>query len=185
MYNPIDIAFGAVMLYGFYKGAAQGFIGGVMTFMKFALGIYLALRFGAALSAILQKVLHISPIYTPILAFIVMLVGVMGLLFILGSALDIFVKAARLGPFNRGLGIVLWAFLLSLGFSTLLVLGDKGGLIPENMKSSSKVFPYVEPVANVVYCKLGYLTPALDELSSAIGDLTQDMKRAAMGECVQ
>ncbi len=50
MYNPIDLAFVAVMIYGFYKGAAQGFIGGVLNFMKFALGIYLALRFGSALS---------------------------------------------------------------------------------------------------------------------------------------
>lgn len=183
--NPIDIAFAAVMIYGFYKGSSQGFLGGVLNFIKFALGIYLALRFGATVSAILSRVFHISSIYAPLLSFIVILVGVMGSIFVLSSALDLFVKATRLGPLNRGLGVFLWAFLLSLGFSTILVLGDKGKLIPAEMKASSKVFPYVEPVANVVYCKMSYLTPAIDELTTAVGDLADDMKRAAMGECVQ
>lgn len=183
--NPIDIAFAAVMAYGMYKGATQGFFGGVINFIKVAIGIYIALRFGSALSAILQKVLHISPLYTPILSFVVMLIGVMGIFFIISSALDVFVRAAQLGSLNRSLGILLWAFLLTLGFSTLLSLGDKGKLIPADMKASSKVFPYVEPVANIVYCKLGYLTPAIDELGAAVGDLAEDMKRAAMGECVQ
>ena len=63
MYNPIDLAFVAVMIYGFYKGAAQGFIGGVLNFMKFALGIYLALRFGSALSAIAKSTAHQSYLY--------------------------------------------------------------------------------------------------------------------------
>jgi uncharacterized membrane protein required for colicin V production len=183
--NPIDISFAAVMLYGFYKGSSQGFLGGVLNFIKLALGIYLALRFGAAISAILQRVFHIPSIYAPILSFITILIGVMGATFVFGSALDLFIKATRLGPLNRGLGIFLWGFLLTLGFSTILVLGDKGRLIPADMKTTSKVFPYVEPVANVVYCKLGYLTPAIDELTTAVGDLADDMKRAAMGECVQ
>ncbi len=183
--NPIDIAYLAVMAYGFYKGMTQGFIGSILAFGKFILGILIALRFSAALSAVLQKVFMISSVYAPLLSFIVMLVGTMGVLFILSSALELFVKAAHLGSLNRSLGIVLWAFLLTLGFSTLLTLGEKGGLLPPNIVAESKVYPYVIPVANVVYCKMGDVVPALSTIADSFKLLTEDIARAAMGECLQ
>lgn len=183
MYNPIDIAYLAVMAYGVWKGMTQGFTGAVIAFMKFALGIFLALRFSYTLSVVLQRLFHVNPLYTPLLSFIVMLVGIMGILFILSSALDMFVKAAHLGSFNRAAGIAMWLFLLTLGFSGLLTLGENGKLLSGDMCMSSKVYPYVSPIANLVYCKMSYIMPATGQIIDSMGKLTQDISNAAMGDC--
>lgn len=179
--NPIDIAFLIVMVYGVYKGISQGFIASVITFVRFALAIIIALRFSFIPAHVLQTLFGLPKMYAPLLGFLIMLIVAMALLYLLGEILEFFVKTAHLGSFNKAGGIALWVFILTFLFSSMLLLGED--IIPSGVTATSVVYPYVEPISDIVTCKLGFVTPAIAQIFESLQLLITDLATAALGEC--
>lgn len=179
--NPIDIAFLIVMIYGVYKGISQGFIASVITFVKFALAIVVALRFSFIPAHVLQNLFGLGKMYTPLLGFIIMLIVMLAIIYLIGEILDFFVKRTHMGSFNKAGGIALWVFILTFLFSSMLGLGED--VIPSGVRAKSMVYPYVSPISNIVTCKLGFIMPAVSKIFESLQMLINDLAAAAIGEC--
>ncbi len=177
--NPIDIAFLLVMIYGVYKGAKSGFIHSILTFGKFAIAIFLALRFSSIVAKILTRLLKVPADFSPLLGFLLVFVFVLGALFVLASTLEFFIDSRKIGSMNKYLGIAFWLLLLTFGFSVVLYLSEKGQLIADVTTQTSYVYEYVRPISETAYCKLqdtalpaiGSVIQSFKQLLSTIGDI--------------
>jgi len=181
--NPIDIAFIAVMAYGIYRGITQGFVKSVLTFIQFVLGFLIALRFSLIMSTILNRMFRIPELVSPILGFIIIFVMVLSALYVLSTMLEFFISKSQLGSLNRGMGIMVWIFLLTLGFSTLLMIGDESGVLSPGLKATSTTYPYLQPVSDIVWCKLQGVWPALEKIVTSFTDLIDRAASVAIGDC--
>jgi len=181
--NPIDIAFLAVMLFGVYKGFTTGLIGSVLTFFKFVVALFVALQFSHAFAAVIKKMFKVPDLVLPIVAFVLIFVVVMSLLYLLSNALEFLINAVQLGSLNRALGIVFWMFLLAFGFSTLLWLANEGKVLPNGLKATSAVYPHIQPLSDIVFCKITGVWPAVEQIIGSITNLIDRLTALALGDC--
>ncbi|HNI44148.1 MAG: CvpA family protein [Chitinophagales bacterium] len=181
--NAIDLAYIVMLGYGIYKGVNQGLIGSVLSFFRFIISIVLALRFSFIVSRTLERVANIDPAVTPILSFFVLFITLMVGMFLMGLVLNYFVKAAHLSSLNRSFGIGLWAFVLTLCFSFLTSLADKGGMLPSELKLSSWVYPRVAPIADIMMCKMAFILPASSSILQSLEDGASRVASLVVGEC--
>lgn len=182
-FNALDIAFLIAIGYGVYRGLKQGLIGSVLTVFRLALSIIMALRFNAIMSRILAQSGRLDPTFTPIISFIVLFCGFMVAMFILNLVLNFFVKAAHLSSVSKVMGIALWAFMLTLGFSFVTSLGDKGGLLTSDLKRTSTIYPIVEPLADVMMCKMYFIMPAASQILQSLENTTRNLTELVIGDC--
>lgn len=181
--NPIDIAFFAVLGYGVYKGVKQGFVGAVWTLVQVTLAVIVALRFSYIASSIFERMFNVSGIYTPLMAFVFVFLLAIGTFFVIGEALTLFMKAAHVSTMSKTIGIFIWSILLTIGFSFGLQLSDSANMLTNSVKSGSKVYPYIEPMATVLLCKLDFVAPSAGNVLQSIGNITKLAVDKAVGEC--
>lgn len=182
-FNALDIAFLIAIGYGVYRGLTQGLIGSVLTVFRFALSIILALRFNAIMSRILTQSGRLDPAFTPIISFVVLFCGFMVAMFILNLVLNFFVKAAHLSSVSKITGMALWAFMLTLGFSFVTSLGDKGGLLTSDLKRSSVIYPIVAPLSDVMMCRMYFVMPAAAQILQSLENSTKTVANYIAGDC--
>lgn len=182
-FNALDIAFLLAIGYGVYRGVTQGLIGSVLTVFRFVISIVLALRLNNIMTRVLVNSGRFDGNMAPIVSFFVLFCGFMVAMFILGLVLNFFVKAAHLSSISRLTGIALWAFMLTVGFSFVTSLGDKGGLLTTDLKRSSKVYPVVEPIADVMMCKMYFVAPAMSQIMQSFQTTLGSVGNALVGDC--
>ena len=181
--NAIDLAFIVMVVYGLVKGNSQGLIGSVLGLFQFILALIFALRFSYIGSNILARNSPVPADIAPVVAFIGTFLGLLFTFFIIGLILKNFMRATHLTSLNRGLGVILWIFILTMGFGLLVNLSDKGGLLPESIKNDSKVYGVVAPMAEVMACRLGFVVPATGTLVEAVGNSAAKMRENALNGC--
>jgi len=181
--NPIDISFLVVLVYGVMQGLKKGFIGTILSIAKVALTLFIALRFSFILSRVLDRIFTVGTTFTPILAFILLLVMVGAFFYIIGNALEQFVKAAHLSQVNRWMGIFIWVVSIIMGYSTIISMSDTSGLLAEWVKETSYIYPYIEPFSAVVSCKVGDIFPAMTKILDSLLSVLQGIASALVGAC--
>lgn len=145
--NYLDIIIAIILFLFGFKGFRKGFIIEVVTLLAFAVGIYGAMHFSDFTARHLQEFMEINPKYLNtiafVLTFILLVIGVN----ILGRWLTNIIKAMNLGFFNK-LGGFLFGVAkgLLLCSTLLLVLNNLQwiGLVKEEVKQTSYLYPYVE-----------------------------------------
>ena len=181
--NPIDISFLVVIVYGVMQGLKKGFIGTILSIAKVALTLFVALRFSFILSRVLDRIFTVGTSFTPILAFLLLLVMVGAFFYIIGNALEQFVKAAHLSQFNRWMGIFLWVIAIIMGYSTIISMCDTSGLLAGWVKDTSYIYPYIEPFSAIVSCKFGDIFPAMTKILDSFLSVIQGIASALVGAC--
>jgi membrane protein required for colicin V production len=181
--NALDLAFLIAIAFGIYRGLTQGLIGSVLTVFRFSISLILALRFNNIMSRVLSNSGRIDSAFTPIISFVVLFCGFMVAMFILNLVLNFFVKAAHLSSVSKMTGIALWGFMLTLGFSFLTSLADKGGLLTADLKRNSKIYPIVEPLADVMMCKMYFVMPATAQILQSLENTTKNAANYIVGDC--
>lgn len=183
--NPIDFAFLVVLIYGLYQGYTKGFINILLLIGQVCLAVIIALGGSRFLTTIMERVFRLDPTYTPIIAFIFVFAGAIAGLYIVGNMLEFFAEQANLTSANRVIGMFLWTLILAFGFSYLLNLSDYSGVIPDLVKNDSRVYPYIGPFADVVFCKLNFLPGAFSELFASVEVLFTELVDKTLGTCKQ
>lgn len=120
-----------------YKGFVRGLVMEVSRLIALIAGVYLAARFATLLSEYLYKNTSLEHDMLPIIAFAIILVGVMVLVYLFGKMLEGMLKMAALGWANKAagafFGLARGAFILSL----LLMLLNRFSLTDEFSRSET------------------------------------------------
>ena len=152
--NYLDIIFAIILFLFGFKGFRKGFIIEVVTLLAFGVGIYGAMHFSDFTAMHLQDFMEINPKYLNTVAFILTFILLVVLVNIIGRLVSNAVKAMNLGFFNR-LGGFLFGLAkgLLLCSTFVLVLNNLQwtGLVKEEVKKNSYLYPYVEQTVPYLY----------------------------------
>jgi membrane protein required for colicin V production len=140
----LDIILVIPLLWMAYKGFSRGFIMEVTRLLALVAGVYLAARFATLMADYLYKNTSLTNEFLPIIAFALILVGVILLVYLFGKMLEGMLKMASLGWADKAagafFGIARGVFLLSL----LLMLLNRFSLLDgfEKSEGAEKSFLY-------------------------------------------
>lgn len=155
----LDILFAVAMLLAIIKGWSKGFITGIFSFVALIVGAAAALKLSADLAIYLQKHLdQPSPLW-PFVSFVIIFFIVALLVRLMAGLIEKTLQLAMLGWFNRLAGIGLYILTYAILFSILLWLADRMMLLPETIKTDSRVYSWIAPLGPGVIDFTGRLIP--------------------------
>jgi membrane protein required for colicin V production len=142
----IDIIFLVFVLAAILKGLQRGLIIAVFSFIACIAGLAAAIKLSAIVAGHLERDTHIIPAkWLPVLAFLLVFIGVALLIRWLADLLSNAINFVLLGWLNKIGGVAFYLALYIAIFSILLFYGTRSHFIPFRMITSSKVYDHVEP----------------------------------------
>ncbi len=152
--NYLDIIIAVILFLFGFKGLRKGLIIEVVTLLAFGVGIYGAMHFSDFTAKHLVDFVEVNPKYLDTIAFILTFVLLVIAVNLIGRVVSNAVKAMNLGFFDRLGGFVFGVAKGVLLCSVLvLVLNNLQvfGLIKEEVKEKSYLYPYVEQTVPYLY----------------------------------
>ena len=152
--NYLDIIIAIILFLFGFKGFRKGLIIEVVTLLAFGAGIYGAMHFSDFTSEHLQEVMNIDPKYLNTVAFVLTFIILVVVVNIIGRLVKNMIKALNLGFFDRLGGFLFGALKGVLLCSTfVLVLNNLQimGLVKDEVKQGSYLYPYVEQTVPYLY----------------------------------
>ncbi len=152
--NYLDIIIAIILFLFGFRGFRKGLVIEVVTLLALGVGIYGAMHFSDFTAERLQEVMNVNPKYLNtiafILTFILLVIGVN----LLGRMVKKMLQAMNLGLLDRLGGFLVGVakgVLLCSAF--LLVVNNLQftGLIKEDVKKNSFLYPYVEKTVPYLY----------------------------------
>ncbi len=163
--GTFDIVTGIIILLFLLKGLKNGFIIELASLAALAAGLLAAVLFSDMVGKWLND--YITTRFMPVLAFVVVFIGVVIVVHLIARAIDRLVKAIALGWLNRLAGAAFGALKAALLISIVLLLLDAFGLsqrwfTPE-LKNSSYLYTPLEKLApatlDFINIKVDHLLP--------------------------
>ena len=152
--NYLDIIIAIILLLFGFKGFRKGLVIEVVTLLAFGVGIYGAMHFSDFTAEHLQDFMEINPKYLNtiafVLTFILLVIGVN----LLGRWVTSLVKAMNLNFWNKLGGAIFGLAKGLLLCSTILLIFNNfqwTGLIKEEVRKESLLYPYVEKTVPYLY----------------------------------
>jgi membrane protein required for colicin V production len=146
----LDIIIAIPILWGMFKGFRRGLIIELCTLMALVLGIYGAAEFSDIAGEFLQAEFNTDPRLSNVLAFALVFVLIVIVVFIFGKTLEKVIKMVALGLFNKLLGMIFGGAKFLLIVSSLLFLINgfpiTEKLLPDHWRQDSYLY---EPAAAV------------------------------------
>lgn len=172
--NYLDIILAIILFLFGFKGLRRGLIIEVVTLLAFGVGIYGAMHFSDFTAEHLQQVMNIDPKYLNTVAFILTFILLVIIVNIIGRMVKRMVQALNLGFFDRVGGFIVGAakgLLLCSTFVLVLNNLQMTGLIKEDVKKGSFLYPYVEQTVPYLYKGFNLVRDAVrDNLPEGEGD---------------
>lgn len=157
--NAIDIVIIIPMLWGAYKGFTKGLIVEVASIASLLLGIYGAIHFSGFMAKILADKFGMTSQYTPLIAFAIVFLGIVLVVFLIAKLINKLTEKIALGTVNKILGAVFgiakFTLIMSIVFIIFNKADEKASLISKETKDKSllynpmmqlsmKIFPALE-----------------------------------------
>lgn len=156
----LDVVFLIILIISVIKGAMQGIVLALFSFIGWLAGLAAALKLSSVVAAYLQEHSNISGRWLPILSFVLVFIVVVLLVRLAAKALESVLKMALLGWVNRLGGAILYAMIQTVIFCVILFYIDKMGLLSQDTKRDSFVYSITASMAPVVIDTIGGLIPA-------------------------
>lgn len=152
--NYLDIIIAIILFLFGFKGLRKGLIIEVVTLLAFGAGIYGAMHFSDFTAERLVEYIEVKPEYLNTIAFILTFILLVIAVNLIGRLVSKLVKTMNLGFFDRLGGFVfgvakgvLLCSLFVVVLNNLQVLG----VVKEEAKQKSKLYPYVEQTVPYLY----------------------------------
>lgn len=155
----IDIIFLVFLAAGLYKGYKQGIIKSIFTVASLFIGVILALKFSYVASEYISRTVSIPPQWLPMISFAVVMIAALGLVQLIGKAVEGLLKMVQLNFLNRLGGMILWGGIKVLTLSILIWLISKGGIIKPEVTEASITYPFLESFGPTVIHYIGEVFP--------------------------
>lgn len=151
----LDIVLLLCFIPAIIRGLSKGLISEVISLVSIILGAWLAFKFSGLLSTWLADYLQLEPKTLHILAFAIIVILTVLLLYWLGQLLTKVVKIATLGWINRLLGMVIGilkvALILGLIIVTFEGINDKWNLVKPEVLDETVVYNALKDFAHTVF----------------------------------
>lgn len=155
----IDILFLILMVLAVFRGMRHGFIIAVFSVLAFLIGLAAAIKLSATVAGYLRNSMHMSTRWLPVLAFVLVFVGV-ALLVRWGARLaEKVVDLAMMGWLNKLAGILLYAFIYTVALSVLLFYAIQVHVLSGNSLATSLTYPYIRSWGPAVIDEFGKFVP--------------------------
>ncbi|HXC04616.1 MAG TPA: CvpA family protein [Bacteroidia bacterium] len=150
--NYIDIIICVPVAWGLYKGFRKGLIVEVATLFSLLGAVWVAVNCSDFISRMIREKLHWNNTYVPVIAFVVLFIGVLAGVYALAKLIERSVDAAALGPVNKILGALFGAFKFALILSVLFFLIDA-------VEKSIPVFTSEKKTSSLLYKPVAAIAP--------------------------
>ena len=151
----IDVVFLLLLVMAVLRGIRHGVIIAVFSALAFLIGLAAAIKLSATVAGYLRDSMHMSTRWLPVLAFVLVFVGVV-LLIRWGARLaEAAVDLAMMGWLNKLIGIVLYACVYSIAFSVLLFYARQVHIVSAPTFATSLTYPYIRSWGPAVIDEFG------------------------------
>ena len=152
--NNLDIIIAIILFLFGFKGLRKGLIIEVVTLLALVAGIYGAMHFSDFTAERLVEFIEVNPKYIDTVAFVLTFILLVIVVNIIGRAISKLVETMNLGFLDR-LGGFVFGVATGVLLCSLLVLVlnnfQLNGLVKEDTKKESKLYPYVEQTVPYLY----------------------------------
>jgi membrane protein required for colicin V production len=152
--NYLDIIIAIILFLFGLKGLRKGLIIEVVTLLAFGVGIYGAMHFSDFTAERLVEVIEVDAKYLNTIAFVLTFILLVIVVNLIGRAISKLVETMNLGFLDK-LGGFLFGVAKGVLLCSLFVLVLNNlqltGLLKEDMKKESKLYPYVEQTVPYLY----------------------------------
>lgn len=146
----IDILFLIMVVTAIFKGLRNGLIVGVFSVIGWILGLMAAFKFSDVAATYLKGLVDVSPRVLYIISFILVFSLVMLLISMGAKLVEKTVELTMMGWVNKLGGIFFYVLLYVLIFSVMVYFAEKVKLINNETISTSRVYPWVKPLAEII-----------------------------------
>lgn len=159
----IDIFFGIVAIYGFYKGFSQGIIQTVFTIISVLIGIIAAVKFGPDMANLLESLFSSDYSLMFLAGTILTFVLTMILIRLLASSFERVLESANINIINQVIGGFVVASLMIAVYSVLILFADRSRLVSEETKQESLTYDLLIQFPGKILSAGRYLQPTFEE----------------------
>jgi membrane protein required for colicin V production len=160
----IDVLFIILLLLAIIRGWRRGIIVGIFSLLSLFIGLAAAVRLSAWVAGAIREYANLSSRWLPVLAFLLVFVGVVLIVRWAALLIKSVVDFAWLGWADKLGGILLYACIYTIVFSVILFYAGNLHLISPTMKSSSVFYSFIEPWGPVSINALGKLIPWFQDM---------------------
>lgn len=170
--NILDLLLLIPIISGAVSGFRKGFIIGVISLLALILGVmggFYFLNWGVSL---LVNEFGLSGRFIPILAFLMIFVGIILIVNFIGTVLKKIVHMILLGGLDKMAGALVGAFMWAFLVSALIWVASVFRMqFPSDWQEGSLLYAYVKPVAPAVVGLFDGVVPAASDLLDGLRDL--------------
>jgi membrane protein required for colicin V production len=160
----IDVVFLILLLLAVFKGLRNGLIVGLFSFIGVIVGMAVAVKLSAVAAGYIGKAVNISERWLPLVAFILVFVGVVLLVRLGARALQGLAEVAMLGWLNRLGGVLFYGLLYIFVFSIVLFYLTQTNFIKPDAEQTSATYAYIEPLGPKVIEGLSAVVPVFKNM---------------------
>lgn len=164
--NYLDIVILIILALFGLKGLRKGLIIEVVTLLALVVGIFGAMRFSDFTAEHLQEVMNIDPKFLNTIAFVLTFVILVVVVNLIGRAASKLAKTLELGLLD-GLGGFVFGVAKGVLLCSLIIVVFNNlhfsGIIKEETKKESKLYPYIEQTVPYLYQGYGVVKDFVKE----------------------
>ena len=169
--NYLDIIIAVILFLFGFKGWKKGLIIEVVSLAAFAVGIWGAMHFSDFTATKLSEFIEINPKYINTVAFILTFIILVILVNLIGKLVTKLIKTLNLGFVNKIGGFLFGAAKGVLLCSVILMVLNNFqllGLVKEEVKQESLLYPYIEKTVPYIYQGFDLVKGAVKDLNDAL-----------------
>lgn len=156
--NILDILILLCFIPAVYKGITKGFVKQIIALFSLILGVWLSFKFTNALCLLLSDYLHVGDSVLTIIAFALILIGVIFVMNIIGKLISVTIKFVMLGWLDKILGILFSVLKVGIIVGLIIILFDNFNntlkLVNTSYLNSSILY---NPLRELIYKVFPYL----------------------------
>lgn len=160
----LDIIGIALIVLFFVRGYMKGIIVAAFSILAIILGIVCSLKLSERFATFLSDQHIITSGWCQLVSYIAIFIGIVFIVRLIAKAIESSLEMAMLGWVNRGIGGLLYAFMISVVWSTFLWIGTKMHIINETTIMSSKTYPYLSQLTPWLFQRIGKLWPMVTDI---------------------
>ncbi|MFA6056602.1 MAG: CvpA family protein [Taibaiella sp.] len=176
----IDAIFLICLLIFLIRGYSKGVVVALFSVVAIILGVLGALKLSGTLASLLFEGGEKGGRWVPFVSYIIVFFLIVWLVRLGSKLIQRSFEAVALGWVNRMAGALLYAFLISFVFSSILWLFNQMGVIKPETKSASYVYEMIEPLAPKVFSLISTVLPfakhIFEDLSGFFDHVNQKLR---------
>lgn len=172
--NILDLLLLIPIISGAIGGFRKGFIIGVISLLALVLGVFGGFYFLNWGVSLLVTEFGLTGKMLPILAFIVIFIGIIIIVNFIGKLLKKFIQMILLGGIDKLAGALVGAFMWVFLVSSLIWVASVFKMsFPSDWQEGSLTYNYIKPVAPAVAGMLDGIIPAVSDIFEGLSELIE------------